>query len=244
VSHTGKGTIGGSIDAEEAEMTFEQVERAMQFMLEQQARTDARLQETGELLNKVGLKLDIVAADAATFRSDIGKLHDEIASVKEIALSHNQAIHQLFRLHEQTDQKFERLYQQRKDDFELSQQNFEILNEQRERDLEATRQKFELLDEQWKKAVEQRRADLEATRQKFEMADRQRQEDIEATRKKFELGEERRARDMEETRKKFELADERREKDVKATLDLINQITHKIDSLTDALTKPGQNGRQ
>lgn len=200
-------------------MTFEQMERAMQFMLEQQARslehqaqTDAKFKETGEILNRVGLKLDILAADSVTFDAKLERLHGEIAAVRDVAISHNQAINQLFRLHEQTQQKFDRLHEQmiqkfnllheqRRDEFELNQRNFEILNEQREQDMEETRRKFELADEQ-------------------------------------------RARDMEETRRKFELADEQRERDVKATLDLINQVTRKIDSLTDALTKPGQNGRQ
>lgn len=211
-------------------MTFEQMERAMQFMLEQQARslehqaqTDAKFKETGEILNRVGLKLDILAADSVTFDAKLERLHGEIAAVRDVAISHNQAINQLFRLHEQTQQKFDRLHEQmiqkfnllheqRRDEFELNQRNFEILNQQREQDMEETRRKFELADEQ--------RA------------------------RDFKLMEEQRARDMEETRRKFELADEQRERDVKATLDLINQVTRKIDSLTDALTKPGQNGRQ
>ncbi len=196
-------------------MTFEQMERTMRFMLEQQARADARLHETGELLNKVGLKLDILAADAVTFDAKLEKLHDEIVAVREVAISHNQAIHQLFRLHEQTGQKFERLYQQRKDDFELSQQNFEILNEQRERDMEETRKKFELADEQ-------------------------RARDMEETRKKFELAEERRERDMEETRKRFKMM----EKSSAEAFDLIKQVTRKIDSLTDAMTRQNRNGNQ
>ncbi len=190
-------------------MTFEEVERAMEFMLEQQARTDARLNETGELLKKVGLQLDILTADSVTFRDDVDKLHGELASVKDIAISHNQAIHQLFKLNEQTEKNFERLYQQRKEDFELHQQNFELLYEQREKDSEETRKKFELMDEQ-------RQKDSEETRKKFELVDEQRQKDIEETRKKFELVDEQRQKDIEETRKKFELGDEQRRKDVES----------------------------
>jgi hypothetical protein len=178
-------------------MTFEQMERAMEFMLEQQARslehqaqTDARFKETGEILNRVGLQLDILAADAVAFDARMDKLHDEIAAVRDVAISHNQAIHQLFRLHEQTQQKFEWVHEQRKDEFELNQQNFEILNEQREREMEDTRKKFEL-------ANEQRQADVQTLKESSAEA-----------------------------------------------FDLIKQLTRKIDSLADALTKPGQNGRQ
>ncbi len=88
-------------------MTFEQMERAMEFMLEQQARTDARLKETGEILNRVGLQLDSLAANAMAFDAKMDKLHDEIVSVKNIAVLQNQAIHRLFELHEQTQKNWE-----------------------------------------------------------------------------------------------------------------------------------------
>ncbi len=249
-------------------MTFEQMERTMEFMLEQQARslehqaqTDAKFKETGEILNKVGRQLDILTADFVTFDARLDKLRAEIASVKDVAIAHNQAIHQLFKRHEQTEQKFDRLHEQRKDDFELNQQNFEILNEQRERDAEETRNRFESAEEEHarnmeeiQKRIEESQKRMEETDKKFELAEEQHarnmkeiqkrieesQKRMEEIDKKFELADEQHARNMEEIQKRFELIEQ---SSVEA-FDLMKQLTRKIDSLTDTMTGQNRNGSQ
>jgi len=215
-SLTGKGTIAGSIDGKgAAEMDFEKMERTMEFILDQQARTDVRLDKVGELLHTIGVRLDVLSADAVTFRSDIGRLGVELASVKDIAISHNQAIHQLFRLHEQTQKNagqtqlnIERLREQQKDDFELNQQNFELLNEQREKD-------FKSLSEQRQWDFETFQKQSEIFRKDLDLMGEQHRKDFEIFQKKIALQDEQRRKDIEMQQKNLDLLIEQWRKDLR-----------------------------
>jgi hypothetical protein len=57
-------------------MTFEQMERAMEFMLEQQSRTDAKLDQVTEKLNKISDHLAVLTADAVTTDRELKMGHN------------------------------------------------------------------------------------------------------------------------------------------------------------------------